>query len=888
MDIRMSAGMQGSGSFTRLFWARRAHIGRRLWHHLRLVSVFTGLLLFPLMALAVGLGTLQVKSRLNDPLQVVIPILDAKGLVPSDIQARLASGDIFARFQVDRSFYLTRLQFSVETDEANRPIVRITTDRPFAEPYLRFIMDFRWPEGRLFRTYTLLLNPPRYSGVRHTSHHSQVLEQARHHPVAQNETPPVQQTQAFPVEEQAAPSSYGPIKPEDRLWQIIKAVRPDPKLTIDQTALAIFKANPKTFGRHNINDLLVGSVLHIPSAAEIGAVSAHDAEREIAAHNARWAAHQQQHAGGGESAPHTAKHNEVPPQQKTSAEQAEAPKLIPLQLGVSQLEQNATVAQPTAATQSAPTPNQAKDLQAELALTAGELHKEHEANKALEAEIAKVEKENETLKASVVSKDKMLLTLEEELAPQHATAEPASDKDVNDDQFASSAESDVVSPLAGNKAIVGVTPESSQTAVSWWQYVILAVLLMLIVAGGYFLWWRQQHLNRKYAADEALDEENTKTLAASSDADTVAPRAPAEATETPLSSAQQEAPLSVDTLEEAVVYMAYGRYQQARKLLEAAIAGGRAQLSYRMALLECLAALNETTLAQMLAQQLNAETITDVSIQQKLAELTQQLATPPLSSSPLAGAPPTVTPIERPAESPPISKSKLSSTTPIEERTSKPSTISSADTKAMVERLPDVHKPENADADDMETSASVSDAVEEEAVATAPVSPKKVAATSEAEAEQTAAASAVTVDTIDDSDIEQAADADTPFDMDFETGLGQGFTVDKHKLDEGVLAAADVDNEVPLVDADNVPDLHKVSTAQATPDNIPGPLQPAESTPSVDIRSLLDLAAAYIEIEDIEGARDLLKDVLIAGDEAQQAKANAMLERIKDKYTDRN
>jgi len=54
----------------------------------------------------------------------------------------------------------------------------------------------------------------------------------------------------------------------DTLWGITQRVRPDNRLTMQQTMLAIFEANPEMF-IGNINMMLVGAILRIPSAAEI-------------------------------------------------------------------------------------------------------------------------------------------------------------------------------------------------------------------------------------------------------------------------------------------------------------------------------------------------------------------------------------------------------------------------------------------------------------------------------------------------------------------------------------------------------------------------------------------------------------------------------------------
>lgn len=53
-----------------------------------------------------------------------------------------------------------------------------------------------------------------------------------------------------------------------------------------------------------------------------------------------------------------------------------------------------------------------------------------------------------------------------------------------------------------------------------------------------------------------------------------------------------------------------------------------------------------------------------------------------------------------------------------------------------------------------------------------------------------------------------------------------------------------------------------------------------ESSRWQEMATKLDLASAYEEIGDKEGARELLQEVLEGGDAAQQQKARAMLAKI--------
>ncbi len=73
----------------------------------------------------------------------------------------------------------------------------------------------------------------------------------------------------------------------ETLWGISARVRPDSRLTMNQTMLAIFDANPEAFGG-NINILRAGATLRIPSADEIFQIDRSDALEEAKRHHAAW------------------------------------------------------------------------------------------------------------------------------------------------------------------------------------------------------------------------------------------------------------------------------------------------------------------------------------------------------------------------------------------------------------------------------------------------------------------------------------------------------------------------------------------------------------------------------------------------------------------------
>lgn len=108
---------------------------------------------------ALGLGTVTVESYLNQPLRVRIEVLQLGDARLEDISVQMASVDDFARFNIERVGFLSDVRFRVEATDGGNYVV-LTSNQIVREPYLSFILDTRWPNGRLLSEHTILLDLP--------------------------------------------------------------------------------------------------------------------------------------------------------------------------------------------------------------------------------------------------------------------------------------------------------------------------------------------------------------------------------------------------------------------------------------------------------------------------------------------------------------------------------------------------------------------------------------------------------------------------------------------------------------------------------------------------------------------------------------------------------
>ncbi|KAA0981178.1 FimV/HubP family polar landmark protein [Pseudomonas sp. ANT_J28] len=221
------------------------------------------------MAHALGLGELTLKSTLNQPLVAEIELLDVKDLTAAEVVPSLASPADFAKAGVDRQAFLNDLTFTPVLNASGKSILRVTSSKPLSEPMVKFLVQVMWPNGRLLRDYSVLLDPSKFS--------PQTADAAAQ--------PAPTQTVTAPVTGATNPSQYT-TAPRDTLWEIAAKARNGG--SVQQTMLAIQALNPDAFIDGNINRLKAGQVLRLPDQAQSASLPQPKAVVEVSAQNTAW------------------------------------------------------------------------------------------------------------------------------------------------------------------------------------------------------------------------------------------------------------------------------------------------------------------------------------------------------------------------------------------------------------------------------------------------------------------------------------------------------------------------------------------------------------------------------------------------------------------------
>lgn len=242
----------------------------------------------PAVAHALGLGSLEQRSGLNQPFEARIALIKATAEEIDSLSVRLADVEQFGRAGVDRAPILLRLRFEVQVSEQGPDYIRITSHDPIPEPFLDFLIEVSWAKGRLIREYTVLLDPPLYVPGQRLAVQSAAVAGAA--PAAAGKAPAAGEAWRSTAQEVRMAGGRAAVAggASETLWSAADRMRPDESVSVQQMMIALLRANPEAFVQGNINGLKKGYVLKMPEREAIETLSREEALAEAKKHHALW------------------------------------------------------------------------------------------------------------------------------------------------------------------------------------------------------------------------------------------------------------------------------------------------------------------------------------------------------------------------------------------------------------------------------------------------------------------------------------------------------------------------------------------------------------------------------------------------------------------------
>lgn len=595
--------------------------------NLKLSILAAAVMATPLVVQAAGLGKLTVLSALGQPLRAELDVTAGADELNS-LHARVAPPEAFRQANIEYATALSGLRFTLEKRPGGQPYFRISSDRPIGDPFLDFLVELNWSAGRLVREYTFLLDPPELkAGPQEAAAPVVVPEVSRDEPSkgqsASVESPvpsPAALPKPTPRRElrQVRPGATEErlVKRGDTLGRIAAESKPE-GVSLDQMLVALFRGNPEAFDGGNMNRLKAGKILSLPSADVVAAMPAAEARSIVTAQSADFDVYRKRLAASAAAAP---------AMQETVPQQAAAGKIAPrvedkapLSPGKDKLQVSRTDSKDGWAAGKAAGSEEAAVVREKALRDAQSRITELEKNldnlkKLAEMKSQAAASAQQQAQASKPAQPGVASKSVEAAAPTKAqelpkpVAEPVKAADTAETK------QPAIAPQAAKPTVKKAPPPPPPPAPSFFeenQPLVLGGGGLIALLAGYFgfrTWQRKRAVKESPAsvADGSLYASSVFSASGGSSIDTSAAGA---VTDFGLGAIEGvDAHDAVDPIQEADVYLAYGRDTQAEEILLDALKQDPTRLAVHLKLLEVYASRMAIPQFNTVASDLHSQT----------------------------------------------------------------------------------------------------------------------------------------------------------------------------------------------------------------------------------------------------------------------------------------
>ena len=866
------------------------------------LAVAVAAALSPMGAFALGLGEINSQSALNQKFKAEIDLLSVDQEEIQDIRVNLASEEAFQRAGIDRLFLLTGLRFEPMYSATGQPVIQVTSDDPIREPFLNFLLEVNWPKGRLVREFTVLLDPPvtlNRAPAPVSTPRVSTAPATRTAAAPARRPRPVPAPAPMPV---AGGREYGPVQPNDNLWSIADGMRTQGE-SIEQVMMALQRHNADAFINNNVNNLKVGKVLRLPEDADVTSLSRQAARQEFLAQTRAWRSGKSAAPAPTPSTPSKPKEEDrlklISAKPDAEAEamsregDAEVSRLEQEILLVRESNESALQENDDLRNRIKELEKQIEDIQRLVTLKSDELSQMQQAQEIAgekmeqmeqpaPAEPAPAEPEPAPMaepepevavvpipEGTVIEETNIEAVIEEAARAESATAEPpamaetptpaeppAPAEQPKEPEVAEAAKQEPVSMPAKKKVSYFDNLEGNTTLLG-----IVGAVAVLLIGMLWMIMRRRKEAEAEFAESILVSPDSDIATAGKDDSDSL--NEPSD--ETSFMSdfspsdidALQDETGEVDPLSEADVYIAYGRYQQAEELIKQAIERFPEREELKQKLLEIYFSAKKGDEYTKLAQELHNEGLesSNPGAWSKVASMGKELNPTHVLFAGAAG----------------VAGSSLVGDDDLEDLGldlgEDFAEISQADEPAQPEKIDEPSE----DLDSMDLSGLDN--------------------LDEIESENLGVDMSLDSDFLDN--MESAAEAGAPEMMELDEGdleLPAGdLQAEEAPADEGVSLDLGDSDSLDSMDLDSIErELEGLSEGLETEEEEPLELPAEESGEEIsldldttdEVTTKLDLARAYIDMGDSEGAKSILEEVVNEGNDQQKEEAQELINGI--------
>jgi len=876
-------------------------------------------------------------SALGEPLKAEVELVAEKNEIGS-LSVRLANREAFERAGLTYSSAVSAIKATVEKRTSGEPYVQLVSTQPITEPFVDLLLELTWSTGRISREFTALLDPPAVIAERQRQKAAapevraapatpqanavpvpppaetpkpqapnaeapapeaskpevpQPAAEKAEAPAATSSQPPAEaapapppasvsvapvetiggsqptllgEGSALPSRMQQSADAYGPVRSGDTLGKIALATKPA-EFTLEQMLVLLTRNNPEAFSGKNMNRLKTGKILHFPTSDELASLSPAEATKEVKLQARDWRAYREQLAASSAQGMPADQQAQQSAAGKVGASTPDKP--------TSPNEQPKEVLKLSKNEPAAGTPGGDAKASARIRALEEEVVAREKAVKESDSRVAKLEKQVKDLQALLEMKSKSMANQQKpstmppagavaqtpansppqvpaapppgatSAATSPATPTPASPGPKNESAPAPAQPQPAPPKPAAPKTLPAPVPEASLMDQVMDQPAYLgAAIGVLIIIGALAV---RAVKRRRESKSDAEESGPARAVAAGSSE----PYVGAAAANTGDSSHEitKTSSEEVDPVAEAEIFLAYGRDTQAEELLKEALENSPGRHEIRLKLLQIYAGRKDAKSFEKVARDLQQATGGTGPIWEQAVALGYQVDPDNARYASGKSAVASPTPIAGPSTA-----ENVDFNIGYDDAAVTPTDIDLGDTDSSFART-QIIDPGQDHAGSMEPAATTMDfnvdlpPVEQTAADTAPAAQPD---SSGIDFDINLNAMASGPDTGNASG-QPSTEPGLDFDMSEPSGPATG----------SAASAPDID-------------LSGISLDLGT-DTSPTGSPSGKDDHWYDVQTKFDLAKAYQEMGDKDGAREILKEVLAEGDAEQQTAANSVL-----------
>ncbi len=220
---------------------------------------------------SLGLGELRHSTYLGEQLEGEIALVGSSDIRPANIRIRQLNDVDARRLGVELVYSPYRLDFELITENGEVTGVRFLSRQPVAEPFVNLLIQLEWPTGSVYREYALLLDAPAVLADTSPATTSSAADVAPATSSSSSASRP-SSSSASSVQPSSVSSkssletgSRYTVRSGDTLSGIVSRMELPEGVGESEAVDAVFVSNPSAFQKGNINMLLAGANLQLPS-----------------------------------------------------------------------------------------------------------------------------------------------------------------------------------------------------------------------------------------------------------------------------------------------------------------------------------------------------------------------------------------------------------------------------------------------------------------------------------------------------------------------------------------------------------------------------------------------------------------------------------------------